>query len=242
MNEKRELWEKRWYITATKVLGLGAGIVLLIALFLALFWAPPARDAETGAIVGPYHRIMYFHIPSAWVAFLAFFVVFLASVLYLWKRTRVWDILALSSAEIGVLFATLVLLTGPIWAKAAWGIWWTWDARLTTTLILWLIYVAYLMLRSYAQEGSQGATFAAVLGIVGFLDVPIIFLSVEWWRTQHPELIVIRGGGLAPEMLRTLMIALLSFTLLYFYLLLQRVRVEGLKERLSWLKDTFRIP
>jgi heme exporter protein C len=185
-------------------IGLVALVNIAVGLYMALFYAP--REVT----MGDAQRIFYFHVPSAWVGFLAFFVVFLASLMYLWRRERKWDALALSAAEIGVVFATLVLLTGPIWAKKAWGAFWVWDARLTTTLILWMIYVGYLMLRGSA-EGERRARFAAVLGIVGFLDVPIIYLSVTLWRTMHPTLLISEPGGLAPQMTQTLMVTLLSF-------------------------------
>ncbi len=141
----------------------------------------------------------------------------------------------MASAEIGIVFTTLVLLTGPLWAKVVWGVFWVWDARLTTTLILWLIYVGYLMLRSTA-EGERRSQFAAVLGIVGFLDVPLIYLSVSWWRTMHPGYIATEPGGLAPAMTQTLMVALLSFTLLFALLLIGRLRLEQAQDRLNLLR------
>jgi heme exporter protein C len=201
-------------------------VVIAIALYMALFYAP--REAT----MGDAQRIFYFHVPSAWLGFLAFFVVFLASILFLLKRERKWDALALSAAEIGVVFTTLVLLTGPLWAKAAWGTYWVWDARLTTTLVLWLIYVGYLMLRSSADDMKR-ARMAAVLGIIGFLDVPIIYLSVTWWRTMHPALLVSESGGLDSAMKLTLMVALLSFTLLFLWVLLIRVRLEKKRDMLA---------
>jgi heme exporter protein C len=186
--------------------------------------------------MGDAQRIFYFHVPSAWVGFLAFFIVFLASLMFLWKRERKWDALALSAAEIGVVFTTLVLLTGPLWAKKAWGAFWVWDARLTTTLILWMIYIGYLMLRN-SSEGERRQRFAAVLAIVGFLDVPIIYLSVELWRTMHPTLLITESGGLAPQMTQTLMVALLSFTLLFVFLLIQRVRLEQTRDQVNFLRE-----
>ncbi len=200
-------------------------LVIAIALSMALWYAP--REAT----MGDAQRIFYFHVPSAWIGFLAFFIVFVSSVLYLLKGDRKWDALALSSAEIGVVFTTLVLLTGPIWAKAAWGAFWVWDARLTTTLILWFIYVGYLTLRSTVEDVRK-ARLAAVLGIVGFLDVPVIYISVTVWRTMHPTLVVNEPGGLDPAMRTTLMVALASFTLLYSLLLVARLRLE---QKRDWL-------
>ena len=213
-----------------RVLGIVAILNIAVALYMALFYAP--REAT----MGDAQRIFYFHVPSAWIGFLAFFIVFIASLMYLWKRERKWDALALSAAEIGVVFTTLVLLTGPLWAKKAWGAFWVWDARLTTTLILWMIYVGYLMLRNSA-EGERRQRFAAVLAIVGFLDVPIIYLSVELWRTMHPTLLITESGGLAPQMTQTLMVALSSFTLLFVFLLIQRVRLEQARDQVNFLRE-----
>jgi heme exporter protein C len=182
--------------------------------------------------MGDAQRIFYFHVPSAWIGFFAFLIVFVSSVLYLIKGTRKWDALALSAAEIGVVFTTLVLLTGPIWAKAAWGAFWVWDARLTTTLILWFIYIGYLTLRSTVDDVRK-ARLAAVLGIVGFLDVPVIYVSVMIWRTMHPALVINESGGLAPTMTQTLMVALASFTLLFTLLLVARVRLEQKRDALA---------
>lgn len=199
---------------------------IAVALYMALFYAP--REAT----MGDAQRIFYFHVPSAWIGFLSFFVVFVASILFLLKRERKWDALALAAAEIGVVFTTLVLITGPLWAKAAWGTYWVWDARLTTTLVLWLIYVGYLMLRSSVDDMKR-ARMAAVLGIIGFLDVPIIYLSVTWWRTMHPTLLITNSGGLDAAMSFTLMVALLSFTLLFVWVLLVRVRLEQKRDALA---------
>lgn len=214
---------------ARRIMRVLAPVTLLniaVALYMALFYAP--REMT----MGDAQRIFYFHVPSAWIGFLAFFVVFVGSVLFLLKRDPKWDALARSSAEIGVVFTTLVLLTGPLWAKAAWGAFWVWDARLTTTLVLWLIYIGYLMLRSSVDD-TRRARLAAVIGILGFLDVPIIYLSVTWWRTMHPTLLVSDSGGLDPAMRTTLMVALLSFTFLYAWLMLARVRLEMKRDRLA---------
>jgi heme exporter protein C len=148
--------------------------------------------APTEQTMGDIQRIFYYHVPSAWTSFAFFFVNFLASIWYLMKRRATSDALALASAEVGVVFCTIVLITGPLWAKPVWGIWWTWDARLTTTLVLWLIYVSYLILRRFS-DSQQTPTLAAALAIFGFLDVPIVYMSIRWWRTQHPQPVI--GGG-----------------------------------------------
>ena len=152
-------------------------LLVEIALYLALIYAPQE------ATMGDVQRIFYFHVAAGWVSFLAFFVVFICGIIFLKTGSARWDRLALSSAELGVLFLTMVLLTGPLWAKPVWNTWWSWDARLTTSLVLWLIYVAYLMVRHYASDRERGARFAAVFGIIGFLDVPIVYMSIRWWRT-----------------------------------------------------------
>jgi heme exporter protein C len=209
------------------VLAAGGVLLALVAIF---FYAPTER------LQGPVQRIFYVHVPLAWVAFLAYFVVFVGSALYLWKRDPRWDVWARASAEVGVVFTTLVLVTGSLWAKPIWGTWWTWDARLTTTLVLWLIYLAYLMVRAYAGEPGRAARYAAVIGIIGFLDVPIVRQSVVWWRTLHPGPTVVQqsgGTGLPPPMLATLAVSLVAFTLLYAYLLVEKAGIEEAREMLA---------
>jgi len=203
-----------------RALLVATAAVGLLALYLAFVYAP--KEATMGDV----QRIFYFHVGAAWTAFLAFFVVFLGGLAYLRTRDRRWDALALSSAEIGVVFTTITLATGSIWAKPAWGAWWTWDPRLTTTTVLWLIYVSYLILRGAIDEPDRRARFAAVVGIMGFVDVPIVFLSIRLWRTIHPVLVKSEGFDMAPEMVYALIAALLACTLLYAYLLLVRTSLE----------------
>ncbi len=205
--------------------GMLAGVTLvaiLVAQYAALLYAPTERiqrDAQ---------RIFYLHVPLAWTAYLAFFVVFVASIAYLKTRSGWWDALARSSAEVGLLFTTLVLITGSLWARPIWGTWWSWDARLTTTLLLWFIYVGYLMLRSSVDDEARAARYSAVLGIIGFVDVPIIHQSVVWWRTLHPESVVLASGGPAmpTSMLVALLASLAAFTVLYAVLVVLRTRLE----------------
>ncbi|MPZ14718.1 MAG: cytochrome C assembly protein [Chloroflexi bacterium] len=200
-------------------------VVSAVALAMMIFYAPTDR------VQGVVQRIFYFHVPMAWVAYLAFFVVLVCSVGYLWRRDLRWDAMARASAEIGVLFTTLVLITGSLWAKPIWNTWWTWDARLTSTLVLWFIYVAYLMLRAYTPDLERAARFSAVLGIVGFIDVPIIHFSVEWWRTLHPEPVVVRPDPQAPpEMLVTLAVSLVAMTLVYATFLVLRTALERTRD------------
>jgi len=210
---------------------VGMGFALMLAaLYMALVYAPTEKYA------GAVQRIFYFHVPLAWVGFLAFLVVFIGSILYLWKRSVIWDSIAWASAEVGVVFTSLVLITGSIWAKAAWGIWWTWDARLTATLVLWFVYVAYLMVRGYAREESQGARLSAVLGIVGFINVPIVALAINLWRTQHPTALIFEGG-LAPTMMATLLVCVVAFTVLYILLVRQATSLKILESDIENMKN-----
>ena len=211
---------------------VSVGFILMMAALYTVFIYVPT-DKHTGVV----QRIFYFHVPLAWVGFLAFFVVFVCSILYLWQRSAKWDTIAHASAEVGIVFTTLVLVTGSIWAKPVWGIWWTWDARLTGTLVLWFTYIAYLLVRNYAMEESQGARLCAVLGIVGFIDVPIVALAINLWRTQHPTAIIFEGG-LAPSMLLTLLVCIFAFTVLYLLLVVQSVSLKNTKVELRQLKDS----
>jgi len=216
-------------------------VCILVALYLALIKAPAPINVDTEAQRYA-QRIIYFHVSHAWVGFLAFFVTLLGSVLYLWKGERRWDILASSSVEVGVAFMTAAIITGSIWAKPAWNTWWTWDPRLTTSTITWLIYVSYLMLRSALDDPAQRARFAAVYGVVGFVSVPITFLAIRWWRTIHPVLFDASNMGLSPNMRFPFFFSLGAFTLLYFAILLQRVRVEHLAEQVARLKASISAP
>ena len=164
-------------------------------------------------------KIFYFHVPSAWVTYLAFVVTGVSSIAFLFKRLTWLDDLAHSSLEVGTVFTTLVLVTGPLWAKPTWGAYWVWDARLTTTLILWLIELAYLALRSFVEDRRKAAVSSAVLAVLGLIDIPIIHQSVIRWRGLHPEPVVVRsegvGAGLPSEFLTALMVSLAAFTTLY---------------------------
>jgi len=203
-----------------------AGIALMGAMLMIFAYAPVEKDQ------GIVQKIFYVHVSSAWSSYVAFFVCFVSSILYLLKRDRAWDLLALAGAEVGVIFCTAVLVSGPFWGKPIWGTWWTWDARLTSTLVLWLIFLGYLLLRPFAGEGERGARFSAVLAIVGFLDIPLVHLSVRWWRTLHPEPVVMNAQGpqLPAEMLQTLLVTLLAFTLLTASFIAVRAELERLRD------------
>src|SRR5258707_13433176 len=182
--------------------------------------------------MGDVQRIFYYHVPSAWTAFILFFVNFWASVFYLTKRRPAADILALVSAEVGVVFCTVVLVTGPIWARPVWGIWWTWDLRLTLTLVWWLIYVSYLMLRRFSTS-SQTPVLAAVLAIFGALDVPLVYFSIWFFRTQHPSPVIGDGGSLDPRMAHVLLINWAAFLCLAWLVCWTRYRLEVVKREVE---------
>lgn len=209
-----------------------ATITLTTGLYLALFWAP--RENTMGDV----QRIFYIHVPAAWTSFVAFFLVFVYSIAYLARRRRSLDAFAAACAEVGLVFATVNLATGPIWARPVWGIWWTWDARLTMMLVLWLMYVAYVMLRHYMIDPERRATFSAVVGIIGFLNVPIVYMSIRWWRTQHPQPVIAGGdgSGLDPKMQLALLTCWAAFILLYAILVRKRVRLSTLTDDLDALQ------
>jgi heme exporter protein C len=206
-----------------------AGVIAAVA--MAFLYAP------TEAVQGHVQRIFYVHVPSAWIAYLAFAVAALARVLLLARSDERWDRVASSSAEIGVVFTTIVLVTGPIWGRPVWGAWWVWDARLTSTLVLWIVYVGYLLYRSLTPPGPRRARTSAVIAIIGVADIPVIHFSVVWWTTLHPPPTVVRPDPqLTAEMLVTLLVAVAAFTLLYGALLAARVRVETLRSRVERLE------
>lgn len=219
---------------AKKILGWLTLITVLIATYLIFMWVPNER------IMGPVQKIFYFHVASAWVGFFAFFVVCLAGGLYLKTRNETWDAIGAASAEIGILFTVIVLITGPIWGKAAWNAWWTWDSRLTTTLVLFFIYAAYFMVRSSILEPEKKARIAAIFGMVGFIDVPIVWFSIRWWRTIHPVIVSSSGFAMSSKMVVTLMVSVLALTLLYFYLLANTMFVVKMRSELTMLKEIIR--
>jgi len=196
--------------------------MMLTALYAIFIYAPIEKT------MGIVQKIFYIHVPSAFLAFFAFLITFATSILYLYKRDHKWDVIASCSVEIGAVFCTIVLITGPIWAKPIWNVWWTWDPRLTTTLILWFTYVAYLMLRRVVGE-NQRSNISAVFGIIGFINIPITFLAIRLWRTIHPVVITTRGLGISPPMKHTLILTFIAFSFLFFSLLICRIRLEKIK-------------
>jgi heme exporter protein C len=221
---------------AFPILGVLTAILLIYALCNALMpvthiWGFSA-GAPTEKTMGDVQRIFYYHVPSAWTAFLLFSVNLVASVIYLVRRSAKADAVALVAAEVGVVFCTVVLVTGPIWARPVWGIWWTWDVRLTTTLVLWLIYVSYLVLRRFS-DSSQTPKLAAVLAIFGALDVPLVYFSIWFFRTQHPQPVIGGGGSIDPRMLHVLLINWLAFSCFAFLVCWARYRLEVLQREVE---------
>jgi heme exporter protein C len=214
------------------ILGIISFTAVAGGLYLGLLYAPTEKT------MGAVQRIFYFHLPIAWNSFIAFLIVFISGVIYLVNRSMKWDIVAYAAAEIGVLFSTLVLITGSIWARRAWNAWWVWEPRLTTMLVMWLIYLGYLMARGVIEGNERRARVSAVIGIAGFLNIPIVFMSIHWWRTMHPVLITRERMGLAAPMLVALVACLFAFTLLFFYLLFKRVRLGRIEYSLNELRTT----
>ncbi len=205
-------------------------LAMVVSTYMISFYAPTER------IMGDVQRIFYFHMGAVWVASLSFTIVFIASILFLLKKEKKWDILAYSSAEIGVIFITLTIIGGSIWAKPVWGTWWTWDPQLTTTFILWILYIVYLMLRSGAGDNQKMAKFSAVFAIVAYVDLPLVYISARVMRGISPVVFGSKGGGIEPRMMHTLLVVLVAFTLFFILLLRERVRQENLKQRYETLK------
>jgi len=208
------------------ILAVLTAVLLSYGLYQALVVAP------TETTMGDVQRIFYYHVPSAWTAGVLFFVNFVASIIYLVRRDTRADALAVASAEVGVVFCTIVLVTGPIWARPVWGIWWTWDLRLTLTLVLWLIYVSYLLLRRFSTSG-QTPVIAAVLAIFGTLDIPLVYFSIWFFRTQHPQPVIGGGGSIDPRMLHAFFVNLIAFTCFGALVCWSRYRLEVLRREVE---------
>ena len=198
---------------------LTSAVLMALTLYLVFMWVP------TEANLGVSQRIFYLHVPLAWLGMISIVVVAVGSAAHLITRKEKWDSFAYATAELGALFLTLLLVTGIIWNRPVWGVWWTWDARLTTTLVLWFIYVGYLMVRAYGPKGSQGARYGAVVALIGAIDTPIIYMATVWWRTVHPDMNIgplAESGGLDSRMQLTLLVSIIAFTVLYVYILMER--------------------
>jgi len=205
----------------------GGAVLALVgmAAWASFFIAPTERT------MGLIQRIFYFHAASAWAGMTAFSVCFVANLLYVWRRLQKWDSLAVSSAEVGLAFITVVLITGPIWAHPVWGIWWTWDARLTSTFVLWLLYLSYLLLRTLIEEPDRRALLSALFGIFAFLDVPLVFGAIRWWRTQHPAPVIMGGpdSGLEPTIRAVFFFSVFAMHALMTFLIVERYQLEKLR-------------
>ncbi len=211
------------------VLGVLLLVGMICALYMAFLGAPRERT------MGDLQRIFYFHVPAGIVGLTAFAVNFAASLMFLIKKERKWDNLALSACEIGVMFITIVLVTGPIWAKPVWFVWWTWSPRLTSSLILWMLYIAYLLVRNYVPDPDRRAMMSAVFGIVAFVDAPIVWFSIRWWRDIHPSP-MLETGGLSPAMRPALWTCVTAFMILCVYLLRRRFYLENFRRDVESLE------
>lgn len=210
--------------------------MVLVALYLAFIYTPV--EVKMGIV----QKIFYFHVASAWVAFFAFFIVCAFSIMFLVKRKRIYDVIAGVSAEIGVVYTAIVLTTGPIWGRSAWNAWWSWEPRLTTTLILFFMYIAYIMIRKMDGAWEKKARLASVFGIISFINVPIVFMSIRWWNTKlHPVVLGDganeTGGGLEPSMVFALVFTVFTMTVLYFVFLQKGVYIERLQILAERLKE-----
>jgi heme exporter protein C len=225
-------------------LTLVSGVLMLAALYMALVWAPEATNLSTPAERFA-QRIFYFHVSSAWLGFLAFIVAAVVSALYLITRRDKWDIWALASVEIGLTFFTMVIISGSIWAKPTWNVWWTWDPRLTISTICLLLYVGYLMLRGAVDNPERQARFAAVYALIAAISVPINWMAIRWWRTIHPAVIApgknseeaMGGFGLSPNIQTTLYFCAFVFIVFYITLMYHRIKLEYLRRHVEGLKQ-----
>ena len=226
--------QTRWAVGLLGTLGVATMLVLH---WMVFFWVP------TESTMGIVQRIYYIHIPAWWVAFLAFGLVALCSAVYLWLGDERLDRAAVTGAEAGMIFTTIGLLTGPLWGRVAWGTWWEWEPRLTSALLLWFIFLGYFLVRRSTVNPEQGKRFAAVIGVIGVLDIPFIHVSVTWFRSLHPEAVVLNPDGFAlnldPSMGATLGVGLLAFSLVFASLFLARYAVAGYEHELD-LRDAAR--
>ena len=209
------------------------GIILVPGMVLALYMALIGAPRET--TMGDLQRIFYFHVAAAIAGMMAFAVNFVASLMYVIRRNRWWDNLGLSAAEVGVVFFVMVLVTGPIWAKPAWFVWWTWSPRLTLSLVLCLLYVAYLLIRNYIEDPEKRAIISAVFGIIAFADTPLVWFSIRWWRDNHPSA-MLETGGLSPAMRPAFFICLAAFQVLLVFLLRRRFYLESMRGEMEMLE------
>lgn len=208
-------------------------VTVPVALYFVFIYAPVERS------MGLIQKIFYFHVSSAWIGFFGFFITFSFSLLFLSKKNFLYDDIAFISAKIGLIFCTIVIVTGPLWARPVWGVYWMWeDVRLTTMLILWFLYAGYIALRNALEDKNKKAKYSAILGIIGFIDVPVVFFSIRLWKNGlHPNVLQKGGGGIDSNMLTALFISLITFTIIYFALLIRELRITRIKNQLKNLNN-----
>lgn len=214
---------------ATLILGVLSFVGMMISLWMIFLYAP------TDKIQGPPQRIFYFHVPMAWLGMLSFTIMAVVGVIYLIKKDERWDMVGRAASEVGMVFLTMAIILGSLWGRPIWGTWWTWDPKLTASLILWFMYVGYMMVHSYMGRTPESARAAAVVALIGVVDVPIIYEATNWWRTLHPVAEIGVAGALPPSVTLTLMVALTTFTLLYSFMMIQLyqlVKMQTLAQRL----------
>ena len=229
--------KREWRLTPRSVVGIASGILLLVNLYMIFAVAP------TDANLGNVQRALYIHVPIAVFSLLAFIVVFIGSVLYLKNRTNRWDNMAVAAGEVGFVYVSLALITGILWAKPVWNVWWTWEPRLTLTLVLWFIYAGYLMVRAFTPNRSRAAVFSAVVGIIGSVDAVIVYFAVQWWRSIHPPQVVgplAESGSVSGTMNAVLMFSFVAFLFLSVWLVLERMATLNTEYELGRMRFMLR--
>lgn len=214
-------WSKEHFLI------LFTGLIGLVNLWMIFIWVPTERS------MGLVQRLFYIHVPTVWVGFIAFGFVALASALYLFERDSKWDRRASATAEIGLILLSVSMASGAMWAKPVWGTWWTWDPKLTSVFVLWVIFIGYLMVRVYASSIRQAATWSSIVGIIGFANVPIVYLASMWWRSLHPELVtgpLSESGALDPDMRTVLYFSTFVFLVLFLSLTHLRLSMKNSEE------------
>lgn len=240
VSQQKQVSGFNWGLALT----IASAVMMLTALYMALVWAPDAANLQAPAERFA-QRIFYFHVASAWLGFLAFIVAAVVAVLYLVTRQERWDIWGLASVEVGLAYFTMVIVSGSIWAKPTWNVWWTWDPRLTISTICWLLYIGYLMLRGAIDNPERQARFAAVYALIAAISVPINWMAIRWWRTIHPAVVVpgnaaeesMGGFGMSQNIQTTLMFCVVAFTVFYITLMYHRIKLENLRRRVDILKQ-----
>ena len=226
-----------WRLTPRKAVGVVAVVLMLITLYMIFAVAP------TDANLGNVQRALYIHVPIAIMSLLAFVVVFIGSVMYLRKRNRSWDNLAMAAGEVGFVYVSLALITGVLWARPVWNVWWTWEPRLTLTLVLWFIYAGYLMVRAFTPNRQKAAVLSAVVGIIGSVDAFIVYFAVQWWRSIHPPQVVgplSESGSLSGTMNMVLMVSFIAFLFFTVWLVMERMATLATEDELGNIRFQLR--